>query len=455
MLFRRLKTPGLAHHSYLLGCGGGEAVVVDPRRDVHEYLELARQNALRIACVLETHRQEDFEHGSSELAALTGARIVRGEDAELRVGDTRFVALPTPGHTPESVCYAVYRGDSGGACWGVFTGDTLFVGETGRTDLADPARTAQNAALLYDAVHARLAPLGEQALIFPAHGAGSACGGSIGERDESTLGLEKRTNPVFTLGREAFIERKLAEKLPRPPYFSLMERVNLRSGRPMSWPFSPRPLSPAAFQQAMAQAVVIDTRAPDAFAAAHIPGSYNIWLDGLASFAGWIVNEQSRVLLVVDAPRDIEPAALSLARVGIDALAGVAAGGISAWREQGLAFGRFGTVSAAEAAQWRSRGEAEILDVRDEHEWREGHVPGAMHVYVGGLEDKLPLVRAGRKLVVHCSVGNRSGLAASVLVRHGYENVYNMLGGMKAWRALELPLERMKRIDAESTALRA
>jgi hydroxyacylglutathione hydrolase len=455
MLFRRLKTPGLAHHSYILGCGGGEAVVVDPRRDVVEYLELARRNGLRIACVLETHRQEDFEHGSSALAALTGARIVKGEDAELRVGDTRFVTLRTPGHTPESVCYAVYRSDAGDACWGVFTGDTLFAGETGRTDLADPARTAQNAALLYDAVHARLAPLGDQALIFPAHGAGSACGGNIAERDDSTLGLEKRINPVFTLGREAFVEHKLAENLPRPPYFSLMERVNLRSGRPMAWPLSPALLSPAAFRQAMAQAVAIDTRSPDAFAAAHIPASYNIWLEGLASFAGWVVNEHSRVLLVVDALRDIEPAVLSLARVGVDALAGVLAGGIRAWREHGLAFGHFGTVTAAEAAQWRHRGEAEILDVRDEREWREGHIPGAMHVYVGELERKLPLLRAGRKLVVHCSVGNRSGLASSVLARHGYRDVYNMLGGMKAWRALNLPLERTKRIEAESTSLRA
>ena len=455
MLFRRLKTPGLAHHSYLLACGGGEAVVVDPRRDVVEYLEIARLHGLRIACVLETHRHEDFEHGSNALAALTGARIVKGQDSELRVGDTRFAALQTPGHTPESVCYAVYRSDAGEACWGVFTGDTLFVGETGRTDLADPARTAENAALLYDSVRAKLAPLGDQALIFPAHGAGSACGGNIAERDESTLGLEKRTNPVFTLRRQAFVEHKLAENLPHPPYFSVMERVNLRSGRPMAWPLHPALLSPAAFREAMGAGVAIDTRSPDAFAAAHIPGSYNIWLEGLASFAGWIVNEDRRVLLAVDAPRDIEPAVLSLARIGIDAVAGVLAGGIRAWREQGLAFGHFGTVSAAEAAQWRSRGEAEILDVRDEHELREGHIPGAMHVYVGELEKKLPLVPAGRKLVVHCSVGNRSGLAASILARHGYANVYNMLGGMKAWRALKLPLERMKRIDAESTSLRA
>jgi hydroxyacylglutathione hydrolase len=179
MYFERVKTPGLGHNAYVLGCGEGLAVVIDPRRDVEKYLCLAREEGLSIAYVLETHRQEDFEFGSRALAEATGAEIVGGchplfgeidvklEDGqELKVGKTRFVALATPGHTPESMSYAVYAEDSGEKCWGVFTGDALFVGDTGRTDLTDPDRTGENAGILYDAIHRKIGPLGDQALLF-------------------------------------------------------------------------------------------------------------------------------------------------------------------------------------------------------------------------------------------------------------------------------------------------
>ena len=455
MLFRRLETPGLAHYSYLLGCGDEAAVVVDPRRDIEPYLAAAREAEVAIRYVLETHRQEDFEYGSRALAQATGAAIVGGahalfgradvrlaDRAVLRVDDTRFVALHTPGHTPESTCYAVYREDTGELCWAVFTGDALFFGETGRTDLADPARTGENAARLYDALHAKIAPLGDQALVLPAHGPGSACGGNIADRDASTLGIEKRTNPVFTLSREGFVGHKLAEKLPRPPYFSHMEQVNLEAGRPLPPAARARRLAPREFAAAMAGGVVIDTRPPDAFAGAHIPGSYNVWLGGVAGFGGWIADENTKLYLVADSPEDIDAAALSLARIGIDGVQGALAGGIAAWREQGLPIVELGTTSAREAAEWRAARQTAILDVRDEREWHEGHIPGATHIYVGELERRLGEVPRDGRLVVHCSVGHRSGLAVSILERHGFAGVYNLLGGMKAWRSLGLPVER-------------
>ena len=223
--------------------------MVDPRRDVDEYVRVARENDLTIAYVLETHRQEDFEFGSRSLAEVTGAKIVSGshplfgqtdiklnDGDELKVGTTRIVVLETPGHTPESVTYAAYVEDAGDKCWGVFTGDTLFVGDTGRTDLTDPTKTADNAGLLYDSVHRKISPLGDQTLLFPAHGSGSACGGNISDRDDSTLGIEKGTNPVFKKSRVEFIEHKLAEKMARPPYFTHMEEVNLLPGRPLKSP---------------------------------------------------------------------------------------------------------------------------------------------------------------------------------------------------------------------------
>jgi len=455
MFFQRVKTQGLGHNAYVLGCGDGLAVVVDPRRDVEAYIELARDKGLSIAYCIETHRQEDFEFGSASLSERTGAKILAGkhplfgrvdvqvgDGEEFRVGTTRFVALATPGHTPESMSYAVYPSDAGDQCWGVFTGDALFVGDTGRTDLSDPEMTAENAGLLYDSVHQKLKPLGDQAILLPAHGAGSACGGNISERDESTLGIERATNPVFKKTRTEFMAQKAGEHLPRPPYFSHMEVVNLEGGRPVVPCLDDRVLMPAAFRERAQGGVVIDTRSPDAFAGAHIQGSYNVWLEGLSTFGGWLADEQTRVFLIVEQPGKVPEAIARLARIGIDRVEGVLVKGVEAWREAGLPVEALGTTSASEAARWNEDGGLYILDVRDDMEWKEKHIPGAHHIFVGHLEENLPGIPRDRRIVVHCSVGHRSGLAVSILRRNGYANVYNMLGGMKAWDKLGLPLHR-------------
>ncbi|MBZ2209587.1 MBL fold metallo-hydrolase [Massilia sp. R798] len=453
MFFQRIKTKGLGHNAYMLGCGDGLAVIVDPRRDVDDYLALARANNLSIAYVIETHRQEDFEFGSASLAQLSGAKILGGthrlsgrvdvalaDGEECKVSTTRLVALATPGHTPESMCYAVYPADSGDQCWGVFTGDTLFVGDTGRTDLSDPERTAENAGILYDSVHAKLAPLGGQALILPAHGAGSACGGNISQRDDSTLGVEQATNPVFKQSRAQFIDQKVREKLPRPPYFTHMEVVNLDAGRALPPPTGQRILQPQELHRRLAEGLLIDTRSPEAFAASHIEGSYNIWLGGLSSFGGWIANDASTIFLVVDEGAQAPAAVAALARIGIDGVAGVLAKGVAGWREAGLAVEASGTTSALETSRWMEDGDVHVLDVRDDMEWEEKHIPGAHHMFVGYLEANPLQVPHERKIVVHCSVGHRAGLAVSILRRQGFSNVYNMLGGLTAWEKLDLPL---------------
>ncbi|MGZ8291623.1 MAG: MBL fold metallo-hydrolase [Telluria sp.] len=455
MFFQRIKTKGLGHNAYILGCGEGLAVVVDPRRDVAEYLQLARANNLSLAYSIETHRQEDFESGSASVAELSGAKILAGthplfgrvdlavaDGEEFKVGTTRFVALATPGHTPESMCYAVYPEDSGDKCWGVFTGDTLFVGDTGRTDLSDPDKTGENAGLLYDSVYKKLTPLGDQALVLPAHGAGSACGGNISERDDTTLGVERATNPVFKKSRKEFIDQKLKEKLPRPPYFSHMEVVNLEAGRALAPPRGERVLAPKEFHRRLKEGLVIDTRSPESFAGAHIQGSYNIWLEGLSTFGGWIANERTTIFLVVDQPAQAPAAIASPARIGIDSVEGVLVKGVEAWREEGLPFDELGTTSALEASRWMQEEPVYLLDVRDDMEWEEKHIPGAHHMFVGYLEENPPQVPQDRKIVVHCSVGHRSGLAVSILRRQGFRNVHNMLGGLTAWEKLELPLEK-------------
>lgn len=457
MLFRKVKTPGIAHVAYVLG-DQGEAIVVDPRRDVDEYVSVARSEGLRVRYVLETHRQEDFVMGSAELAKKLGAKVVSLDhklfghsDLKLADGESldlaglRVKALHTPGHTPESACYAVYL-PGVDLAWGVFTGDTLFIGATGRTDLPDREKTGENAGLLYDSVRAKLAPLGDQALLWPAHGAGSVCGGDIADRDDSTLGLERACNPVFRESREAFIARKLRERIPRPPYFRTMEVWNLEGGRPLAKPASAVPvLAPKDFAREMKQGLVVDAREPEAFASGHVPGSVNVWLKGLPVFAGWLATERTRVYLVLPSLDDLEDALKHLARVGVDAVEGVLAKGFEGWRDAGMPVASISTITPRELAE--SREHHVVLDVRDDQEFEEeGHIPGARHLYVGYLDEHHGRVREALKakpsVAVTCSVGHRSGVAVSVLERHGYTNVKNLLGGMTAWGALELPKEK-------------
>lgn len=454
MKLQKLKTPGLAHVAYLLG-EKGEALVVDPRRDIDEILSAARKENLTIQYVLETHRQEDFVIGSRALAEATGAKIVTGDHAlfahgdvrmrdgeELELAGVRVRALHTPGHTPESTSYAIFVKDAPDRALGIFTGDTLFIGEAGRTDLTDPAKTSENARLLHRAVHQKILPLGDQALVWPAHGAGSVCGGDIADRDESTIGLERSYNPVFTCGVEEFARRKVEERIPRPPYFRLMEKLNLKGGKPMTVQPSRVPLLQAkTFAVEAAQGRILDAREPEAFAGGHIPGSIALWLGGLPVFGGWIADDTTPVYLVLPRAEDVEKAVLSLARVGVDHVEGILAGGFEAWRDAGLPVEKTGTATPREVAERR---DVVVLDVRDDVEFEtEGHIPGARHMYVGYLEQHLEKVRPAlsrdAEIVLVCSVGHRAGLAASILRRKGFTRVSNLLGGMTAWEKLALP----------------
>lgn len=453
MFFERIKTPGIAHVAYILA-QDGVAVIVDPGRDVERYLRVLRDNGLSLRWILETHRQEDFEMGGATLRALTGAGIAACDheitahaDRRLRDGETIEVAgglsirgLHTPGHTPESMSYAVTVAEAPDTPWGVFTGDSLFIGDTGRTDLTDAGKTGENAGLLYDQVHEKLLTLGEQALVLPAHGAGSACGGNVADRDDSTIGIERVSNAVAVKSRDAFVHHKCAERMARPPYFRLMERVNLDAGRrfddtPVPW------LSPGEFDERSAEGVVIDTRDVEAFAGGHIGRSYSVWLGGMARYGGWIVDESTPVFLVVDGPGALREARLSLARIGRDKVAGALVGGFKSWRDAGLPIEKGGTITPRELAERRD--DFVVLDVREISEYEQGgHVPGALHCHVGHLEAELDKLAADKDkpVVSTCSVGHRGSLGASILQRHGYRAL-NLLGGMTAWSKLDLPME--------------
>jgi hydroxyacylglutathione hydrolase len=455
MFFKRVKTPGIAHVAYLIG-DQGTAAVIDPRRDIDEYLKILRDNKLILRYVVETHRQEDFVLGSKELARVTGAKIVNGRhelfghgdirlnDGEVfKLGSLRFRALHTPGHTPESMCYAVYIHAAPDRAWAVFTGDTLFIGETGRTDLPDREKTGENAGFLYDSVHQKIAPLGDQTLIYPAHGSGSVCGGNIADRDDSTLGLEKLYNPVFQKSRDDFIALKVNERIPRPPYFSHMEKVNTEGGIPLALrPGEVKILQPKEFDEERGTGIVMDTRDPEAYAGGHIPDSYSIWSQGLPVFGGWIADHATRIFLVLSHMDELEEAVLALARIGVDHVEGVLAGGFDAWRDAGLPLAYSG-VASPEAVK-NSLHSLHILDVREDSEFEEeGHIERASHLYVGYLEQHIKAIKPPLKkddsIVVTCSVGHRASLASSILKRQGFSKVNNLLGGMTAWENIGFP----------------
>ncbi len=467
MVFKRIKTPGIAHAAYLFG-DKGDAAVVDPRRDIEEYLQTAHDNKLSIKYVFETHLQEDFVLGSTAIAKVTGAKVINGrhhlfgrgdirlaDGEEFSFGSFKIQALHTPGHTPESMCYSVCVAECPDRVWGVFTGDTLFIGETGRTDLSDPKKTAENAGLLYDAIHQKLLPLGDQVLVFPAHGSGSVCGGDISERDDSTLGLERGYNPVFVQSRREFMESKVNERIPRPPYFAYMEEVNRKGGIPLAMAsHEVRVLQAKEFQREMPSGIVIDGRDPEAYAGGHIPNSYSIWAGGLSVFGGWVANHRTKVFLVLANSEDLKEAHLSLARIGIDEINGVLAGGFESWRNAGFPIACSGATTVR--ALKESMGNVHVLDVRDDSEFEEeGHIRHASHLYVGYLEEHLndvkPLLDRSKSIAVTCSVGHRASLAASMLRRRGFKNVDNLLGGMTAWENAGLPKQRGRENSVTTT----
>ncbi|KAF5413862.1 MAG: Hydroxyacylglutathione hydrolase [Candidatus Methanogaster sp.] len=459
MIFERIKSMGLAHNSYLVG-SDGEAAVIDPRRDCDVYIELAEREELRIKYIFETHRNEDYVTGSGELSNLTEAEVFHGPDLAwgygntlhdgdtFRIGSLKITALHTPGHTDESMSYTLADLSSGedAAMVMVFTGDALFVGDVGRTDFYGPAESERLAGALYDSIFEKILPLGDGVIICPAHGAGSVCGGSISERDESSIGIERASNPMLHLDRQEFIRHKTAEHHERPPYFRVMERYNLEGPPIMGRLPSPPPLTPDEFKDSIkrGRATVLDARTPPSFGGAHIRGSYSIWLEGVPAYAGWVLPYNAPILLVLELRDHLKRAVRYLVRLGYDNIRGYLGGGIEAWYDAGNAVEYMGLSTVHELKRRIDRGDDFlVLDVRDENEWREGYIKGAMHIYVGNLESRLSEVPRDIPITVVCNVGHRASLAASILLRAGYTNVCcDVLGSMKAWQVSGFPVNR-------------
>jgi len=454
LIFERIKSAGIAHNSYLIG-SGSDAAVIDPRRDCQVYVDFAQEKGLKIKYIFETHRNEDYVIGSVELNNITGVEIYHGpgldwkygntlrDGQQFRIGGLRLTAIHTPGHTDESMSYAIADLATGEAIVMVFTGDALFVGEVGRTDLYGPKETSRLASNLYDSIFNKLLPLGDGVILYPAHGGGSVCGLHIANRDESTIGIERIQNPVLqTKNKNEFVKYKLAEKPEMPHYFRQMEKLNLEGPPLLGCLPLPSPLTPTEFGQNIDKgAVVVDTSEPAAFGGAHIKGAYSIWLEGLPVFGGWVLLHDKPILLVLEDQSHLERAVRYLIRAGYDRIIGYLRDGTEGWYNAGFPTESLPLLSVQQLkSMLERREELVVLDTRGQDEWELGHIAGSLHIYVGYLEQRLAEVPKDKPIAVICNVGHRAGLGASMLLRASYQSVYNVLGSVKAWVAAGFPV---------------
>jgi hydroxyacylglutathione hydrolase len=444
MLFQTVKSEIVSHLSYIIG-NNNEAAIIDPRRDCKIYLKIAKNWGAKIKYIFETHRNEDYVTGSLELEKLTGATIFHGPELpwgfgkiiqdkqEIKIGSLKIEALHTPGHSPDSTSYVLFDIESGEEPVMVFTGDTLFVGDVGRTDFLGEKMTPVMSEKLYDSIHNKLVSLGDGVIVCPAHGSGSVCGGNIRQREISTIGIEKKTNPMLKLNKDEFIKEKTTEQHQTPPYFKQMEEYNLNGPPILGEIPNPHPLTPLEFKKTAEKSYIIDTRTPAAFGAAHIKNSFSLTPKRLLN-VGWVADYNKPILLVVEDLHALDFAADNLFRLGLDKIEGYLEGSIEAWYKQGLPIEKNGLLSVHELkTMMDSNKKITILDVRREKEWNDGHITGAMRIYLGHLPKQTDKIPKDNPIVVVCKTGNRSSFGTSILLKAGFDNVYNCLGGIEAW----------------------
>jgi glyoxylase-like metal-dependent hydrolase (beta-lactamase superfamily II)/rhodanese-related sulfurtransferase len=451
MEIQRFYLGCLAHASYLI-VSGAEAAVVDPQRDVEIYLEAARERNLHIRWILETHLHADFVSGHLELAGRTGAEICIGkgagaafphhslEDGEiLPLGDGQLTVMATPGHTAESVCFAVTDPARGAEPFAVITGDTLFIGDVGRPDLSPNHTPQQLAGMLYDSLHRKLLTLPDSTMVYPAHGAGSLCGRQMSSEATSTIGRERAGNYALQAKtRDQFIDLLTSDLPPRPAYFRDEVERNRSGAAPLA-ALQPLPeLAPAQVEEMAAQgAVLLDTRPVMQFACAHVPGSVHIGLSGqFASWAARLLGVNARVILVAEDEPAVHESRMRLARVGLENIEGYLGGGIGSWISAGKPPAFVPQVSVQELAEWRAERPSEmtLLDVREPGERNTGFLDGSINVPLGQLPQRMDGIPREGMLFVHCKGGYRSSAATSLLLRAGFPNVANVTGGYDAWQ---------------------
>jgi hydroxyacylglutathione hydrolase len=463
VIFEPVRTNGLHLISYFVGDKkSGTAAVIDPRRDVEVFVELAAKHKLTITHALETHIHADFVSGSRELADRTGtAKVYASVEGgakygfvveplrhgmEIDLGNVVLQVLHTPGHTPEHVSYLAAEKTARSKPWSLFTGDFLFVGSVGRPDLLGVENTERLAKILFQTIKRGYAGLPDAVPIFPAHGAGSPCGAHIADRD-STLGIERRENPALQFNDEAkFIEWLLFSQPPVPYYWPRMKKINAAGPEILKGLPSVEWYSPKGFHTLVQKGDVqlIDNRQMLAYAGGHIPGALNIGPKAdLSMWAGWMLDPDKPIALVLGKEGDLPEVLCWFIRVGYTKFAGALKGGMDAWVQDGLPLDTVPTMTVHQVRKTFPTKDMQLLDVRLPVEWDMGHIPGAKYIFLPELAKKLDRLDKKKPVVVYCASGYRSSIAAGVLKRHGF-TVYNVPGSYKAWTAAGYPVEKPK-----------
>ncbi len=463
MILRRIYNDQFAQAAYLVGCESTrEALILDPNRDMEQYIRAAEQEGLRITAVTETHIHADFVSGAWELAQRTGARLLLSDagpaewkyryareagavpicDGDVfQVGEVRLQAVHTPGHTPEHLSFLLTDAAVANESMGVFTGDFLFVGDVGRPDLLETAvgvvGAKEDGARSLFASLARFRELPDYLQVWPGHGAGSPCGRALGSIPQSTLGYEKRFNWAFGVREEAeFVRAVLSDQPDTPAYFARMKQLNQEGPPPLLDSSAPEELPPTMLRSDLERGtVVLDLRSPERFASGHAPGSVNIPLgSGFLAWVGSLIG-YDRPLALLGEPHSATEAARQLRFIGHDTLAGY-------WTPQALRYweasvGPLATIHRVTPAQVReqlAREEVQVLDVRRASEHAAGHIEGSRNIPLAQLRRGLAALPADRPVLVHCQGGLRSAIAASILTAHGRSDVLDLEGGYGAWQ---------------------
>ena len=454
MFFQHVYDKSLAQGSYVIGCQAtGEAIVIDAQRDTDVYLEIAKQNNLRITHITETHIHADFLCGSRELAAVTGATMYLsdegGEDWQyefahmglkdgdlIKVGNLSLEVMHTPGHTPESISFLLTDHPATDKPVMIFTGDFVFVGDIGRPDLLEKAAgligTKEVGAQQMFQSLKKFAALPEYVQVWSAHGTGSACGKALGAVHSSTVGYEKIRNWAFQYGEneKGFTDYLLADQPEPPKYFAMMKHLN-KVNRPLLIEVPKHPkLSKEQFLSAYEKGIkVIDTRSKVDFAKGFIPNSLNIQgNNSFATWCGWLLNYQEQFILVAE-DHQMEDLTRKLMRIGLDNIYGY----ISNVEESGMELQTTDVISLDEFKTYLGKENVQIVDVRGATEFEREHVEGAENIFVGTLSKNLDKISKDKQIIIHCQAGDRSAIAHSILAKNGFKNVKNFSGGMKEW----------------------
>ena len=460
LVFKTIQTEGIAELSYLIGDDDeGVAAVFDPRPDCDVYVDMAREAGLAITHIFETHIHADLVSGSRELCArVESARIFASNEGgaeygfehekvndgdRFTFGELLVIARHTPGHTPEHMSYLLADADHPDDPWGILTGDSLFVSSAGRPDLLGEKHTKQLAEQQFRTLRDFYLKMPDHVMIYPNHGAGSPCGADIGNRLSSTIGYERRFNKFLQFDEvQKFTEYALATAPPVPKYYPVMKKVNAQGPQVLgNLPRVPG-LPPKAFKEAIEKknGVLVDVRTMLAFGGGHIPGALNIGGSPILSiWAGWMLDPDEPILLVLESKNDLEEIVRLFIRTGYTKFSGYLVGGMKAWDAAGFPLAEVGQMSVHELNR-RAR-DLQIVDVRSPREWENGHVPGARHIFLPELRKRIGEIDRSKPTAVYCGSGYRASIATSIMKPAGFEKLWNVPGSWEAWKKARLPIE--------------